>query len=165
MRGPRMNGSAMDWPQTRVRPVFAPLAGAVGMVAAFLSAGCSSPLIDQVAPPQHTLGCVDDSQRCIDQRAASFKGLMSDRERRWIREPATPQAYASGVRLFAYKGRKRELSCDELAIGKREADAGPAVLRSQGGAGLTPAQISRGTMLSGEVAKELALESRKRCHR
>ena len=153
----------MDRPLARACSIAQHLADAGGLVVALLLVGCSSPLIDKPLTPQHGLGCVDDSQRCIDQRAASFKGLMSDRERRWIREPATPQAYASGVRLFAYKGRKRELTCDELAIGKREADAGPSVLRTQSGAGLTPAQISRGTMLSGEVSKELALESRRRC--
>lgn len=158
-----MNGTAMDRPQTHRRGIARARSGLAGVAATLLLGSCSSPLIDQAPPAQHGLGCVDDSQRCIDQRAASFKGLMSDRDRRWIREPATPQAYASGVRLFAYKGRKRELSCDELAIGKREADAGPAVLRSHGGSGLTPAQISRGTMLAGEVSKELAMESRRRC--
>lgn len=109
------------------------------------------------------LGCVDDSKHCIDQRQASLRALMTDRERRWVKEPATPSAYASGVRLFAFKTRKKEMTCEELAVGRREADAGPAILRGPGGAGLTPAQVSRGAMLSAEVAKELAGEMQKRC--
>ena len=89
--------------------------------------------------------------------------MMSDRERRWVREPANPQAYASGVRLFAFKSRKKDLNCDELSAGKREAEAGPGVLRGAGGSGLSPAQISRGVMLANEVSKELSNEMRRRC--
>ena len=37
-----------------------------------------------------------------------------------LTDAATAQAYASGVRLFAFKGRKKELTCDELAIGRRD---------------------------------------------
>lgn len=162
MSGPRMNGLSMQALARRPRETV-PLLGCAWSVASLLLiGGCASPLIE-TPPPAQGLACVDDSQRCIDQRMASLKGLMSDRDRRWIREPATPQAYASGVRLFAYKGRKKELTCEELAIGKREADAGPGILRGPNGSGLSPAQISRGTMLSGEVAKELAMESRRRC--
>ena len=88
---------------------------------------------------------------------------MSDRQRTWVRQPAPAAAYASGVRLFAFKQRKRELTCDELAIGRREADAGPSVLRGPQGQGLTPAQISRGVMLATEVSRELGNEMRRRC--
>ena len=82
---------------------------------------------------------------------------------KWVKEPASPQAYASGVRLFAFKTRKKDLTCDELSAGKREADAGPGVLRGAGSSGLSPAQVSRGVMLAGEVARELSNEMRRRC--
>ena len=42
----------------------------------------------------------------------ALRGMMADKDRRWVREPASPESYASGVRLFAYKRRKRDLSCD-----------------------------------------------------
>jgi hypothetical protein len=133
------------------------VAGLLGLLS-----GCASN-----EPPQFStttaLGCVDDSRHCIDQRQAALRTLVADRERRWVREPATPAAYASGVRLFAFKAKKRDLSCDELAVGRREADAGPGVLRGPGGTSLTPAQISRGAMLSAEVSKELATEMQRRC--
>ena len=162
MSGPRMNGLSMLAPTRGIRAAVPLLGRALSMAGVLLIGGCASPLIE-APPPTQGLACVDDSQRCIDQRMASLKGLMSDRDKRWIREPATPQAYASGVRLFAYKGRKKELTCDELAVGRREADAAPGVLRGPNSAGLSPAQISRGTMLSSEVSKELAMESRRRC--
>lgn len=133
------------------------LAGALGM------AGCSSGNDGPQFSTTTGLGCVDDSKHCIDQRQAALKAMMADRERRWVREPATPAAYASGVRLFAFKTRKRDLTCEELALGRREAEAGPGVLRGPSGAGLTPAQISRGAMLSAEVSRELGVEMQRRC--
>lgn len=134
---------------------------ALGLVAAVGACSSGGETPELTGGPGH--GCVDDSRHCIEQRQAALRTLMADRERRWVREPATPASYASGVRLFAFKSRKREMTCDELAIGRREADAGPGVLRGAGGRGLTPAQISRGAMLSAEVAKELAVEMQKRC--
>lgn len=109
------------------------------------------------------MGCVDDSSHCIEQRRTALHAIMNDKDRRWMREPPTPAAYASGVRLFAYKSRKTELSCDELAIGRREAESAPAVLRGPGSANLTPAQVSRGLMLGAEVSRELAAEMKRRC--
>jgi hypothetical protein len=92
-----------------------------------------------------------------------LRSMLSDRERRWVKQPATADAYASGVRLFAFKSRKKELSCDELASGRREAEAGPAVLRGPAGKHLTPAQVSRGAILSAEVSRELSVEMQRRC--
>ncbi|MFM9941373.1 MAG: hypothetical protein ACKVP7_17965 [Hyphomicrobiaceae bacterium] len=134
----------------------------IGLAFAVSIGGCSSGNDGPQIQSSAGLGCVDDSRHCIEQRQASLRAMMADREKRWIREPASPSAYASGVRLFAFKSRKRDLTCDELAQGRREADAGPAILRGPGGAGLTPAQISRGAMLSAEVSKELNAEMQQR---
>ena len=112
---------------------------------------------------QKGMACVDDSPGCISERKEALGQIMGDKQRQWVRQPASAEAYASGVRLFAYKQKKRELSCEELASGRREADAGPATLRGPQGKGLTPAQISRGVMLSGEVARELEVEMKRRC--
>ena len=109
------------------------------------------------------MACVDDSQTCITERSAALNHLMSDKQRAWVQQPATPEAYASGVRLFAFKQKKKEMTCDELAIGRREAEAGPATLRGPQGKGLSPAQISRGVMLATEVARELDGEAKRRC--
>jgi hypothetical protein len=108
------------------------------------------------------LGCVDDSTECINRRQATLHHLVNDQSRAWIMEPATPEAYASGVRLFAFKAKKNELTCDELAQGRKEAEAARITLRSKP-ASLTTAQVSRATMLAGEVAKELQTEMSRRC--
>jgi hypothetical protein len=116
-------------------------------------------------PPSLGLRCVDDSAHCISQREKVFDSYMADKSRAWVKQPAAPEAHASGVRLFALSKRRKELTCDELAHGKREADGAPGALRGPGGAGLTPAQISRGVMLAGDVGRELAKEISKRCGR
>lgn len=126
-------------------------------------AGCSTAINDTPAAPRADLGCVDDSRQCVEQRQAALKTLLADKQRRWLREPATIGSYASGVRLFAFKSEKRRLSCDEIAIGRREAQGAPGALRGPSGQGLTPAQISRGAMFAEEVGKELAGEARRRC--
>lgn len=131
--------------------------------AAAMVSGCSGG--DSPSPgPQLGLACVDDSSHCITQRAKSLDGLMADKSRSWVKQPATPEAYASGVRLFALSKRRKELTCDELASGRREAEAGPGILRANNGR-LTPAQVSRGAMLSSEVARELSREHDRRCRK
>lgn len=126
--------------------------------------GCSnSSAPDSV--PRLGLSCVDDSSHCISQREKAFDQLMADKSRSWVKQPATPEAYASGVRLFALNKKRKDLSCDELASGRREADAGPGILRSAGSSRLTPAQVARGAMLATEVSRDLGREYDKRCKR
>lgn len=124
-------------------------------------AACSAGVDNQA--PAVGLSCVDDSKHCIDQRSAALHSIMSDKQRTWVREAPSPAAYASGVRLFAFKTRKRELSCDELAIGRREADGAAMTLRGPGSHHLSPAQVSRGMMLGAEVSRELTAEMKRRC--
>jgi hypothetical protein len=108
------------------------------------------------------LSCVDDSPRCIDRRQATLRAMLSDKERRWVKEPATPEAHASGVRLFAFRTAKAVLTCEELLLGRREAEAAPGALK--GGPGLSPAQVSRASLFAAEVRRELAAEmGRRRC--
>ena len=131
------------------------------VAAAFLLGACGNGgQTDNLAKGLH---CVDDSPGCISERGAALNQLMGDKDRAWVRQSAPPAAYASGVRLFAFKQRKRELSCDELSAGRREADAGPAVLRGPDGRGLTTSQVARGVMLSQEVSRELSTEMKRRC--
>ena len=128
--------------------------------AALLLAACGNEGAPELPRGLH---CVDDSSTCISERGAALNQLMGDKDRKWVRQPAPPASYASGVRLFAYKQRKRELSCDELAIGRKEADAGPGVLRGPDGKSLTTGQVARGVMLAQEVGRELGNEFKKRC--
>jgi hypothetical protein len=109
------------------------------------------------------VGCVDDSVRCLQIRKTTLKGIMDDKDRKWIDRPATPATYAAGVRLFAFMKLKRKLSCRELQIGLDEAGRARAVLsgaRNQ----LSDAQIARGALLGDEVAVHMRKEmKRRRC--
>jgi hypothetical protein len=108
------------------------------------------------------LSCLDDSPRCVAERKTTLEAMLADSSRRWVREAPTPEAHASGVRLFAFRSRKAELSCAELLHGRKEAEAAPRALR--GRQGLSPAQISRASLLAAEVRSELAAEiGRRRC--
>jgi hypothetical protein len=131
---------------------------ALGICALGLSA-CGVGLEDNT---RAGLSCLDDSPRCIDQRQATLKAMLSDKERRWVKELATPQAHASGVRLFAFRTAKADLTCEELLVGRREAEAAPKALK--GGPGLSPAQVSRASLFAAEVRRELVSEmGRRRC--
>jgi hypothetical protein len=135
------------------------MAGALLSLAWLLGACAAAPKpMSQVSAG---LGCVDDSLGCRNKRQAALNALMADQSRAWVRQPPTAAAYASGVRLFAFLKRKRELSCAELNIGQREAKAARPTLRAAS-AQLTPAQIARGAMLGDEVNTVLARERRRR---
>jgi hypothetical protein len=106
------------------------------------------------------LSCIDDSSECVERRQATLNAMLADKDRGWVKEPTTPQAHASGVRLFAFRSKKSELTCEELALGRREAEGAPKMLK--GSQGLSPAQISRASLFAAEVNRELAAEMKKR---
>lgn len=124
----------------------------------FALLGCSLGQDD----PRAGLSCVDDSKECVDSRQATLKGMLADKDRAWVKEPVTPHAHASGVRLFAYRTQKKELTCAELAAGRSEADSAARALRGADAKNLSPAQIARATMFAAEVSKELTAEMRAR---
>ena len=138
-------------PGTRKRAMAAALGGLALLVTA-----CSG--LDE----RGGLSCIDDSPDCVDQRQATLKSMLSDENRKWVKEPTSPQAHASGVRLFAFRSQKKDLSCEELAIGRREAESVPKALKGPEGKSMSPAQISRTNMLAAEVSRELAAEMRAR---
>jgi hypothetical protein len=135
--------------------------------AAFAAAGVLAGCATSSPPVEFSKGgysCVDDSLECINRRQGLLRQLVADHSRAWMKDPATPEAYASGVRLFAMKTKKKDLTCDELARGHHEAEGATASLRSAGGR-LTPAQVSRGSMFAAEVSRELNNEMGRRCKR
>ena len=140
----------------RRMPRRAAAAGVSGLC--LLAAACSGFGED----PRAGLSCVDDSKECVERRQSTLNSMLADQDRKWVKEPANAQAHASGVRLFAFRSRKKELSCEELALGRREADSVSKALRGEAGKGLSPAQVSRATIFAAEVSKELAAEMRSR---
>lgn len=138
------------------------LALAGGLAA--LAGGCAVSEVPSPGP-QGGMACLDDSPACIGQRQAALRHLVTRSDRHWVKERPTVDAYASGVRLFALKNKKKELTCDELQMARHEADGADKMLRGPDGRRLTPAQISRGSMFAAEVAKELSREQARRCRR
>lgn len=149
----------VDGVQASLRALLA--AGVLG--ASVLAAGCATSEPPLPLSGGHTT-CLADTPECIGQRQGLVRQLSSDPSRDWLKSPATPEAYASGVRLYAMKNRKKDLSCDELQRGKVEADGAANSLRGAS-AKLTPAQISRGIMFASEVGRELGNEMGRRCKR
>ncbi len=111
------------------------------------------------------MSCLDDSPHCISQRQTALRHLVTRSDRHWVRDRASVDSYASGVRLFAFKTKKKDLTCDELQMARREADSADVVLRGPEGRRLTPAQLSRGSMFAAEVSRELSREQARRCRR
>lgn len=134
----------------------------VWLLPACLLAACSGGPGASVSSPTAGLSCIDDSPACVARRQATLQHFMSSPDRSWIRQRPDAAAYASGVRLFAYKRQKTALSCAELKTGVAEADGAPRALQAASG-GLTPAQVSRSKMLAREVSSELKREHRSRC--
>ncbi len=128
----------------------------------FELAGCAG-APDPAFAQQRGLKCVDDSNVCISQRKMVCDSYMADKARAWMKQPAGPHEYASGVRLMAYSKMRKDLSCEQLAHAKEEADRGPASLSGGSYVGLTTAQVARGAMLAREVSRELANEMARRC--
>jgi len=112
--------------------------------------------------PRAGLSCLDDSKECVDRRRVTLDSYLADNDHKWIKEPATAQAHVSGVRLFAFRSRKKELSCEELARGRREADSVAKSLHGPEGKEISPALIARATLFASEVSKELTAEMRAR---
>jgi hypothetical protein len=133
--------------------IIAALAGA-----GLLLAACTSGI--DLDDDRAGLACIDDSPECVEQRQSTLKSMLADKQRRWVKEPATPQAHASGVRLFAFRSIKAELSCEELSYARKEAEGAPKSLKAA--QGLSPAQVSRASMFATEVNRELAAEMKKR---
>lgn len=133
---------------------------ALGAMCVLAASGCSSPDVEFTTTS--SLNCVDDSAHCVSSRQTALRTMVNDKSKSWVKQPADASAHASGVRLFALRQRRRDLTCDELAHGKREADAAPAVLRANAGR-LTHAQVARGVILAGEVSRDLGREQAKRC--
>jgi hypothetical protein len=124
--------------------------------------GCEGP---NVGTSSAGLTCVDDSADCIARRQQTLSYLIDANDRSWIKAHPPAEAYASGVRLFALQRKKKELTCEELALGRNEAEKAPGVLRGPEGATLTPAQVSRGVILASEVSRELSAEIKRRCRK
>ena len=105
------------------------------------------------------LGC-EKPENCVDR----LKALVSNPDRRWVKQPEEPAAFANGVRLFAYRALQKKLTCDELAAALLETENAEKAFRGPV-AGVRPLQVVAARRLSVQIARDLRAETATRCHR
>jgi hypothetical protein len=109
-------------------------------------------------PEGSQLDCGSDAA-CLSQ----LKALIEDPQRGWIGNLVPTTEYARGVRLFAYRALRAQLTCNELILALAEIEAARKPL-ARPVPGVTPAQAARARMLSDEVEAELRVERAARCN-
>jgi hypothetical protein len=98
-----------------------------------------------------------DAATCAtpEECATQLKILVSDPIRGWVGQPQSPDGYANGTRLFAYRALKKKLTCDELGRALTEMDAASPSLQA--------ARYDTARKLMSGVRHELGAERTKRC--
>lgn len=136
-------------------------ASLVALLAASLLAACSG--TEPPPPPNAAAGCVDDSKHCIEMRGQALKAMLADSKRAWVTKPETPAAYATGVKLFAYRGTRDKMTCAELAHGREETRSMPQTLKPGSVPGMNDSRLAQVRDMSGQVNKELSKEFDRAC--
>jgi hypothetical protein len=91
----------------------------------------------------------------VEKCAAELRKMVKDPKRNWIGQRQSPDAYANGTRLFAYRALRKDLSCKEIEHALEEINAARP--------SLAPARYARAQVLMTAAADELASEHGKRC--
>jgi len=152
--------------------------GAVCLTGILLLAGCASPdgatsagILDGLfaaptgepppAPPR-----AREAEKASCGSAAQCKGVLKTMiespDRGWIGTQQSPDAYANGTRLFAYRALRTKLTCNELTLAVGEMRAATKLF-DRPVAGMSPDQLSRTRALSAQVETELTRERAGRC--
>jgi hypothetical protein len=87
--------------------------------------------------------------------AAQLKKMVGDPKRDWIGQPQSPDDYANGTRLFAYRALRKKLTCNELKGAIEDTKAAASLLQSP--------RHERARALTTTVARELKTEQDRRC--
>ena len=111
----------------------------------------------QAAPAQDGRGC-QDVQAC----EAQLRALVERRDRAWMRRPETPAEVLTGVRMFAFRALRPQLTCGELDVALEQLAAVPTALRTPP-PDSRPEEVARATRLAAEVHSELGAEKETRC--
>lgn len=107
--------------------------------------------------------CLDDSGDCVASRTAAFKELVADKQHAWVNRPASRSLHASGIRMFAYKATKAQLTCAQLTAGINEASSVRGALAGPMN-GVSADRISQAKALAEETRTELQkVRTSKRC--
>lgn len=146
------------------------------LAGALFLAGCTSPegqattgVLDSLLGPAPSAQARapapgPDSGSCgsADQCKGVLKTMIDSPDRGWIGKPQSPDSYANGTRLFAYRALRARLTCSELAAAVDEVRAASKSLDGPV-PGMSTDQLSRTRELSVQVETELASERAGRC--
>jgi hypothetical protein len=99
-------------------------------------------------------------ERCIDR----LRALVGSPDRRWVKQPEEPAAFANGVRMFAYMALQKKLTCDELSAALLETENAERAFRGTV-PGVRPMQVVAARRLSVRIARDLRAETAARCQR
>ena len=123
--------------------------------------GASAP---NVARPQSTSAAkypsCEKPEKCIDH----LRALVGSTDRRWVKQPEEPAAFANGVRMFAYMALQKKLTCDELAAALLETENAEKAFRGTV-PGVRPMQVVAARRLSVRIVRDLRAETAARCQR
>lgn len=106
------------------------------------------------------LACVDDSKDYMDEAPGDARAACSPTRKKPAVKDTRDSASACFGRSLAspYRTQKKDLNCDELAAGRREADSRMARAAGPDAKGLSPLGVPRASMFAAEVSKELTAE-------
>jgi hypothetical protein len=140
------------------------------LVGSLLLAGCAATgnpntgVLDGLFAPAASPGPESEKGGCgtTAQCKAELKTMIDSPDRGWVGQQQSPEVYANGTRLFAYRALRKKLTCRELGLAVGEVRA---AAKSLSGAvpGMSPDQVSRTRALSTQVEGELAREKAGRC--
>jgi hypothetical protein len=127
-----------------------------------LLSGCAGPAGLSLFPTsigaEKDLGRPAEADGCHTPEtcAAELRKMIKDPKRDWIGQPQTPEAYANGTRLFAYRALRKTLSCGELKRALADTKAATSSLQ--------PPRYQHVRALTKDVDRELKTEHDGRCH-
>jgi hypothetical protein len=136
--------------------------GATAVLVALLVAGCASPgdfalFKSSDANEKASLAAPAGEDRCPtpEKCAKELRKMINDPTREWIGQPQSPDGYANGTRLFAYRALRKKLTCNELKRALEDMNAATSLLQ--------PAQYDQARALTVAVAREIKAEQGRRC--
>jgi hypothetical protein len=96
-------------------------------------------------------------------RGQALKAMLADPKRSWVTKPESPAAFATGVKLFAYRGVRDKMTCAELAHGRAETVTMPQTLKPGSVPGMNDSRLAQVRDMSGQINKELSKEFDRAC--
>lgn len=107
--------------------------------------------------------CLDDSGACVQQRLARLDAMQEDPQRQWIAQTPSTEEYASGVRQFAYRSTRGQLTCSQLSAGIAETAQARRVLAPSKVKDISAERVGQIIALSDDINRELKVERKMRC--